>query len=351
MASSNSNAKRDKIDRIIARLSKRIEEGAFEEQYEAAQETRVVSARYVKQANYDAAIDILFSVSQTLLKKGQGGSGGDLACLMVDVYKQAQLKPSDAASKNRLLTCLRLFGSREPTRKKYIKEIVDWSRKFGEYPAGDPELHHVIGSLYAAEHETDEAERHLVLGTKDSAEVLTKMEYEWYKEDDSHTAPLYAARAILPYLLVANVRAANTSYRAFASALAAENQGLGVVQDVSSQSADIRVFPSLPLLNFLGLLLLAIQKGSPELYRQLRNKYGNHVQELGGAWDTALEMIGEMYFGIQRPRQSNPLFDMMGSLFGGGGLPGAGGGGSGGNRGQTPVRRVEGGGPTADALD
>lgn len=24
-----------------------------------------------------------------------------------------------------------------------------WSSKFGEYPAGDPELHHVIGTLYA----------------------------------------------------------------------------------------------------------------------------------------------------------------------------------------------------------
>jgi len=28
--------------------------------------------------------------------------------------------------------------------------------------------------------------------------------------------------------------------------------------------------------------------------------------------------VGEMYFGIQRPRQGNPLLDMMGSMFGGG---------------------------------
>lgn len=31
----------------------------------------------------------------------------------------------------------------------------------------------------------------------------------------------------------------------------------------------------------------------------------------------ALERIGEMYFGIPVRRQTNPLFDMMGSLFGG----------------------------------
>jgi hypothetical protein len=165
------------------------------------------------------------------------------------------------------------------------------------------------------------------------------MEYEWYREDEAHTAAQYAARAILPYLLVANVRAANASYRTFTSSLGADNKGLGV-QDVSSQSSDIRVFPSLPLINFLGLLLLAVQKGSPDLFRQLRSKYASHLNEVG-SWDESLEMIAEMYFGIQRPRQNNPLMDMMGSLFGGGAPGGAGR--------QPPARRVE--APTAEGLD
>ena len=217
-----------------------------------------------------------------------------------------------------------------------------WSKKFGEYPAGDPELHHVVGSLYAEEHEAEEAERHLILGTKDSAEVLSRMEYEWYKEDDTHTAPFYCARAVLPYLLVANVRAANASYRTFVSALAADNKSLAV-QDVSSQGSDLRIFPSLPLLNFLGLLLLAVQKGTPDLFRQLKSKYAANTNELDKGWDTALEMIAEMYFGIQRPRQSNPLFDMMGSLFGGGG------GAPGGGQSRQAPRRVE--APTAEGLD
>ena len=170
------------------------------------------------------------------------------------------------------------------------------------------------------------------------------MEYKWYKEDDSHTAPVYAARAVLPYLLIANVRAANAAYRSFTSALSSDNSSLGV-QDVSSQNSDVRIFPSLPLLNFLGLLLLAIQKGNPEVFRQLKNKYASNISELDGAWDESLEMIAEMYFGIQRPRQSNPLMDMMSGLFGGGagGAPGAGA-----RRPQT--RRVE-GGPTAEGLD
>jgi hypothetical protein len=183
----------------------------------------------------------------------------------------------------------------------------------------------------------------LILGTRESTEILTKLEYDWYKEDDPHTAGIYLARAVLPYLLVANVRAANASYRTFTSDLSSENKGLAV-QDVSSQSSDLRVFPSLPLINFLGLLLLAVQKGSPDVFRQLRNHYAHHLDEVD-TWDEALEMIGEMYFGIQRPRQANPLMDMMGSLFGGGG-----GGAPHGNASRRPApRRVE--APAAEGLD
>jgi hypothetical protein len=194
-----------------------------------------------------------------------------------------------------------------------------WSATCGDYPAGEPELHHVAGSLYAEEHEAYEAERHLALGTKDSPEIFVKLEYEWYKQDDSHTAALYAARAVFPYLLTGNVRDATKSLQLFTSRLTEDSKGLSI-QDVSSNSSDMRIYPSLPLLNFLGLLLLAVQKGSADLFRSLKNKYSVLIKEVG-IWDEALTSVAEMYFGIQRPRQGNPLFDMMGSMFGGG-MPG-----------------------------
>lgn len=114
----------NKIEKIIARLQKRIAEGEFEQQYEAAQETRLVAARYTKQRNWPAAIDILSSVAQALLRAGQGGSGGDLAILLVDVYRQAEQAP-DGSSKAKLLTCLRLFESGEPMRRKFVKEMIE----------------------------------------------------------------------------------------------------------------------------------------------------------------------------------------------------------------------------------
>jgi len=109
-----------KVDRIVARLQEKIADGDF---YEAQQQTRVAASRYIKTSNWPAAIDILASVAQALLRAGQGGSGGDLCVMLVDVYRQAELKP-DAAAKGRLLTCLRLFEAGEPTRKKFVGEMI-----------------------------------------------------------------------------------------------------------------------------------------------------------------------------------------------------------------------------------
>jgi hypothetical protein len=164
-----------------------------------------------------------------------------------------------------------------------------------------------------------DAERHLILGTKDSPECLARLEFEWYSEDESHTAPLYAARSVLPYLLTGNVRAANKSLLIFTGRLVQAKPNLGT-QEVSTIGSDVRVYPSLPLLNFLGLLLLAVQRGAPDLYRQLKSHYSTHLKDVGG-WSEALDQIGEMYFGITIPKQGNPLFDMMGSMFSGMGGP------------------------------
>lgn len=77
------------------------------------------------------------------------------------------------------------------------------------------------------------------------------------------------------------------------------------------------VYPSLPLLNFIGLLLVSAQRGSPDLFRQLTSHYAHAIEETEG-WDRPLVHIGEIYFEVRVPRQSNPLMDMMGMMFGGG---------------------------------
>jgi hypothetical protein len=123
----------------------RIAEGQF---YEAHQQLRVIAARYAKQNNAAAQIDVLARGARLLLDAGQGGSGGDLCLALLDAYAKAGVEP-DAESKARVLALLRAFPRGEPTRRRFVAEMVAWSARAGPFPAGDPELHHVAGTLYA----------------------------------------------------------------------------------------------------------------------------------------------------------------------------------------------------------
>ena len=50
---------------------------------------------------------------------------------------------------DKVFTLLRAFPQDEPTRKKFVGESVAWSAEMGEFEYGDPELHHVAGTVYA----------------------------------------------------------------------------------------------------------------------------------------------------------------------------------------------------------
>jgi len=303
-----------KIQKVLARQQARIQEGDY---YEAHQQLRTIANRYVKSNDWTAAIDMLTSGASMLLKAGQGGSGADLCLYLIEVYHKAALKP-DAVTKAQIVSLLRAFPPNEPGRKKFVAGVVEWSSKTGEYPAGDPELHHVIGSLFADDGEVYDAELHLTLGTSDSAAVFSDLEYRWYASDEPSSAPFYAARVVFPYLLVGNTRSAHKALLLFTSKLSAAHPGLGV-QSISSPSSDIRVYPSLPLLNFLGLLLLSIQRGTADVFKQLKSHYTTHLRD--AKWDEPLAHIGEMYFGIRIPTQGNPMMDMMSSMLMGGNNP------------------------------
>ncbi|KAL0635759.1 hypothetical protein Q9L58_005292 [Maublancomyces gigas] len=302
------------VEKTKARLEKRIEEGAY---YEAHQQLRVVTQRYVKAKDYNAAIAILFSGAQALLKAGQGGSGCDLCLLLLDVFKTSNAAPS-SSTRAQIMQLVSLIRPEEPVRKRVINESIAWSSKHGEFPAGDSELHHFVGNLFAQEDNVYEAEKHFIVGTPASAETLTHLLYAWYTEDEPHTAPLYAARAVFPYLLVGNIRDATRSLQLFTQELVKNNSSL-VVQEVQSATTDFRVFPSLPLLNFLGLLVPAVQSGAVDLFKTLKSHYAGNLKEVP-VWDEILEQLGEIYFGIQIKR-SNNFMDIMGSLLGGGGGP------------------------------
>jgi len=314
-----------KIAKTIARQKEKIAEGNF---YEAHQQLRVITSRYLKAQDYTSACDVLYNGSLLLLRAGQGGSGGDLAIMLLnDVYMKGEYDCSEE-NKSKLLEVFRAFPREEPTRKRFVNEMVAWSAKFGELERGDMEIHHEVGRVYAEEGEAYDAERHLVLGTKASPPILASLHYTWYKTDQPHLAAIYASRSVLPYLLVGNLSGATTALSTFTSHLTTSNPALLAMSqplESSKSSLSLRIFPSIPLLNFLSLLLLAAQKGDSGLFKQLAKYYASHIKEVEGLWSESLAHVGEIWFGIKIPRQGgNPLFDMMGSMLfkqAGGGTP------------------------------
>ena len=65
------------------------------------------------------------------------------------LYRLGRLMLTTVKMIERLIELLREFPSEEPTRKRYIQEIIGWSSRYGPLERGDPDLHHAAGSVYA----------------------------------------------------------------------------------------------------------------------------------------------------------------------------------------------------------
>ncbi|KAK9475010.1 uncharacterized protein V1510DRAFT_409773 [Dipodascopsis tothii] len=296
-----------KLQKTLERVKQRIADKEF---YEAQQALRTVVARYVRQGDYEEAVELLFEGTQVVLRAGEGGSGGDLACLLIETFNNGKLGVT-ASTRAQVVQLFALFRPDEPRRKAFVQAAVQWANKTG----GDRELHHVFGKALAEEDEPYEAEKHLLLGTAASAEVLGQMEFDWFMDDDEDDhAPFYAARAVLGYLAVGSIAGARRALDTFVAALTASGR-VAAPEPVTGTVGSVAVFASEPLLNFFQLLIAACQRPSADLYRRLKAHYRAEIAAAGGL-DDALDRIGERFFGIRARTQGNLLQDLMGSFLG-----------------------------------
>lgn len=68
--------------------------------------------------------------------------------LLNDVYVKGEFACNDE-NKKKLLEILHAFPREEPTRKRFITEMVGWSSKFGDLERGDAEIHDQVGRVLA----------------------------------------------------------------------------------------------------------------------------------------------------------------------------------------------------------
>ncbi|KAG6833109.1 hypothetical protein H0H87_011217 [Tephrocybe sp. NHM501043] len=288
--------------------------------YEAHQKARTFASRYVKSGQYDTAVDVLFQSARELLKAGQAGSGVDLAGFMLEVY---ETKGEDVTgeSRGRLTQLITLTSPEGSWRKTLIDKALAWSVKHGECPAGDQDLNHYIGELFYKEGAFDAAEPYfLASGTRESARLLADMFTLWSAEGG--TAGAFALRGVIPYLQNGNILAARIFISRFT---------LGVTKDPNTANvtvgSDEVVLTKDQVVNFAQIAVLTCQRAHGEKNKIVRESWvrlcGTY-QSRGGVLTLpdvrdALNEIAHLYFAIPNPRAqpSNPMGDIMSSLFGG----------------------------------
>ncbi|KAI9284212.1 hypothetical protein BC943DRAFT_326573 [Umbelopsis sp. AD052] len=310
-------------EKTLQKLKKSVEDGNH---YEAHQMYRTVARRYTKQEKYRDVIELLHSGAVSLLKAKQSGSGSDLAVYMIETYKLANT-PVTEESLDRVAELLELYPSEEPGRKPFINNAMNWSRKNGNNEMGDPELHNFVGTIQYHEGSYSEAEKHLLFGTEESAQLLGDLEYDWSLKETSITKGVFIARAIMQLLAMKNIHYANLAFSAFAKRLDASEK-IGAVPYKPAPADDHVNIPIYQdsLINFSQLLILTAQRDGADHFRSLKSKYSPAwSKENGFDFDEALSDFGLVFFNIQKPRnQGNVLQDLMSNLFGGS-APAAGG--------------------------
>lgn len=304
-----------------------------------------------------------------LSKADETSSSCDLILYLIDVYKKSGTSVSEG--KGLLVQLINQIDSGKETQMKQIaNEAIQWAIQSQKELATSTssanskasleaaELHHIFGAKFAKEScEFYEAERHLLLGTKESPKVLAQMLFTWAVEpglaEDKVSASqkkvlidnknrhqveealvlketpetivsnlgIYVSRGVLPYLTEGNIYGARAVLTEFIN-LVNQNRFLTKYTKFVEHSVidtQLYIFENIPLLNFLQLLILTCQTQSKDLYLRLKTRYKSILDELA-AWDPALTKIEASYFGIQPPAAQGNMFNMLGSLMGSGGF-------------------------------
>ena len=89
---------------------------------------------------------------------------------------------------------------------------------------------------------------------------------------------MYISRAVLSYLCLQNLRDASSALSGFVTCLIG-----GENIPPHSSIEGVEIFPSLPLMNFLSLLIVACQRGAPEFFNGLKKQYAEALGEV--PWD------------------------------------------------------------------
>jgi len=286
------------VARILAKLKNNLDSGNF---YEAHQLYRTLYFRYSAQSKLTEAENLLFEGATELFKHKQISSGTDLAKLYVEVLEKRTERTSEEReiAFQRLAKLFKEIPIDSPDIDAFKAQTVRWAAT-QEHPSGHPRFHQLIAYNLWSSKRYSESRQNFLHSCDGSGCGKMLIEFHTSKGFASEV-DVFIAGTVLQYL---------TFKKHIVAALA-----LKVYTENHPAIARGPPFKH-PLLNFIWLLLLAIeQKETIAAFSTLVEKYKPSLQRDPAYFDY-IDKIGQHFFGLPQPQRPRGMFSgIMDSLF------------------------------------
>lgn len=272
------------VDRVLAKCEACINAGNY---YEAHQMFRTVYFRYSGQQKFTEAADLLYRGALILMQHNQHSSGADLSLLYLDVLSKSKSTVTDTNIGQ--IGCLFEKMDREcPERYPFLTKAINWSSKVNKlHKRGHPDLHQRFGLIFKQERNYPQARYHYIHSSdgEGCAQLLVEFHtsYGFSSEVD-----MFITQAVLQYLCLQNKTTASLCFELYTQKHPAIDKGPPF---------------GLPLLNFIWLLLIALEGGKLAVFTVLCEKYQVSINR-DPNYREYLDQIGQLFFGVPPPQKA-----------------------------------------------
>eukprot|EP00117_Sycon_ciliatum_P048839 scpid74217/ scgid34713/ Golgi to ER traffic protein 4 homolog; Conserved edge-expressed protein; Transmembrane domain recognition complex 35 kDa subunit len=295
-----SDRKAARVGRLVRKLDDLLAKGDV---YESHQLYKTIFFRYSTHNQHTDAAQLVFDGASNFLAQSTSiasfSSGKELACMFVQAHIDGHLPVSDS-SLDKLKILLELLGPGGDDRQTFVRLAVEWSKSCSTEHAkfGDPSVHRVIALVCWRYKDFAQARWHFLHA--DNAEEYAAMLVEFSSAADRpDEVDLYIAQSILHLLVLEKISQARLLFERF----------LAAHPDIKCERPPF----SLPLLNFLSLLLNASEKKMVDGFKALRQVYAPSLQR-DSAYEQSLDRIGEKIFDIKSKSGGGGIEDILRSF-------------------------------------
>jgi len=252
----------------------------------------------MSQKRYDEALETVHNGACLFLKQRQEGSGNDLALLMLECFRTAQMPVGDDTL-DKIGSIFALYEPSSFDRYEFMRAAIKWTTETDpSLKYGHPDLHLMCAHRFWKEKNFSDSQYHFLF-TSDGQQCAAMLVENATTLGFPGEADLFVTQAVLQYLCLQNFMTANVVFFKY-TAQHPDFSGLGPPYQK-------------PLLNFLWFLLLVIErKGSLSQFTVLCEKYQPSI-ERDPVYKEYLDKIGQLFFGLP-PKPSNK--GMMGGIIG-----------------------------------